>query len=75
MTDDHQDHTISSYLSDLQADAMLLHSMVGAASAAISNPRHLGIAVGLLEQMHEISGHLNDALDSVTIDRIVRAEA
>jgi|GEM_PF-5711593 len=75
MTDDHQDHTISSYLTDLREDAMLLHSMVGAASAALSNPRHRGIAAGLLDQMHEISGHLNDALDSVTIGEIVRAEA
>ena len=75
MTDDHQDHTISSYLSDLQEDAMLLHSMVGAASAALSNPRRMGIAAGLLDEMHEISGHLNNALDSVTIGEIVRAEA
>jgi hypothetical protein len=56
-------------------NAMLLHSLIGAANAAVSNPRHLETAVGLLEQMHEISEHLNVALDSATIGKIARAEA
>jgi hypothetical protein len=66
---------LAGHINDLQQDAMLLHSLIGAANAAVSNPRHLETAVGLLEQMHEISEHLNVALDSATIGKIARAEA